>query len=377
MRRRRARASFVPSAAEARDHAAVMLARVKAEARDLPGVYEMRSADGEIIYVGKSKKLRTRLLSYFRAQYPADKGARILREAAEIQWEYVPSEFASLLEELTRIKRYRPRHNVAGKRDARHFAFIRVARGAAESFRVVRGAGQDEGGVFFGPFRGAIQLTEALRELNDALGLRDCALDMPMHFADQPELFHAPRTPGCIRHEIGKCLGPCVAAVRRDEYAERFALARRFLEGASDAPLEGLRAAMEEASEQLAYERAASLRDKITRLESLRAQFARLRFAVESLSFVYTPAAAHGDAVSYVIRRGRVRARLALPSTTAARRALDGAVAAVAQVPERLDGTVPSHEIDELLLVTSWFTRFPKEFERTAPLPHAGLPSEA
>lgn len=350
-----------------------MLARVKAEARDLPGVYEMRSADGEIIYVGKSKKLRTRLLSYFRAQYPADKGARILREAAEIQWEYVPSEFASLLEELTRIKRYRPRHNVAGKRDARHFAFIRVARGAAESFRVVRGAGQDEGGIFFGPFRGAIQLTEALRELNDALGLRDCALDMPMHFADQPELFHAPRTPGCIRHEIGKCLGPCVAAVRRDEYAAHFALARRFLEGASDVPLEGLRAAMEEASEQLAYERAASLRDKINRLESLRAQFARLRFAVESLSFVYTPAAAHGDAVSYVIRRGRVRAQLAPPSTAAARRALDGAVAAVAQVAERLDGTVPSHEIDELLLVTSWFTRFPKEFERTAPLPTADL----
>src|SRR3989304_262998 len=183
----------------------------------------MRSADGEIIYVGKSKKLRPRLLSYFRAVYPADKGARILREAAEIQWEYVPSEFASLLEELQRIKRYRPRHNVAGKRDARHFAFIRVARGAAESFRVVRGAGSEEGGVFFGPFHGAVQLTEALRELNDALGLVDCALDQPMHFADQADLFHAPHTPGCIRHEIGKCLGPCVAAGRRDEYAARVA----------------------------------------------------------------------------------------------------------------------------------------------------------
>ncbi|MBI2408530.1 MAG: UvrB/UvrC motif-containing protein, partial [Gemmatimonadetes bacterium] len=271
-------------------------------------------------------------------------------------------------EELKRIKRYRPRHNVAGKRDARHFAFIRVAHGAAESFRVARGAGHDEGGVFFGPFRGAIQLTEALRELNDALGLRDCALDQPMHFADQADLFPAPRTPGCIRHEIGKCLGPCVAAVRRDEYAARFALARAFLEGANDVPVAALRGAMEAASDQLEFERAAALRDKITRLESLRAQFARLRFAVESLSFVYTPTALHGGEVSYVIRRGRVRAVLPAPRSADERRTFDAKVAGIFAPVESSDGTVPAHEIDELLLVTSWFTRFQKEFERTTAL---------
>ena len=377
MRRRRERPSFMPTAAEAGARAAEMLSRVKGEARELPGVYEMRSADGEIIYVGKSKKLRTRLLSYFRAVYPTDKGARILREAAEIQWEYVPTEFASLLEELTRIKRYRPRHNVAGKRDARHFAFIRVARGAAESFRVVRGAGSDEGGTFFGPFHGALQLTEALRELNDALGLRDCALDFPMHYADQPEMFAMPRTPGCIRHEIGKCLGPCAGAVRRDDYAARFALARAFLEGANDVPVASLRSSMEEASGQLEFERAATLRDKITRLESLRTQFARLRFAVESLSFVYTPPAVHGDDVSYVIRRGRVRAMLPVPRTADQRRAFDAKVASIVAPVERTDGTVPSHEIDELLLVTSWFTRFPKEMERTSALAPSAVPRTA
>ncbi|MEK7240359.1 MAG: UvrB/UvrC motif-containing protein [Gemmatimonadota bacterium] len=367
MSRRRARPSFMPSEADAHARAAEMLGRVKASARDLPGVYEMRSANGEIIYVGKSKKLRSRLLSYFRAEYPADKGARIIREASELQWDYVPTEFASLLEELKRIKRYRPRLNVAGKRDARHFAFIRVARGAADSFRVVRGPGSDDGGVFFGPFHGAVQLGEALRELNDALGLRDCALDQPMQFADQPDLFATgPRTPGCIRYEIGKCLGPCVAAVRRDEYAGRFALAQAFLEGANDVPVAALKRAMDEASGRLEFERAASLRDKIERLESLRAQFARLRFAVESLSFVYTPCAIHGDDVSYVIRRGRVRAIEPAPRTAEQRRAFDSRVAAIFAPMERVDGTVPSHEIDELLLVSSWFTRFPAEFERTS-----------
>jgi len=367
VRRKKQRPSFSPTAAEAETRAAEMLARVKAEARDLPGVYEMRSADGEIIYVGKSKRLRTRLLSYFRAAYPAEKGARILREAASLQWEYVPTEFASLLEELTRIKRYRPRLNVAGKRDGRHFAFIRVARGKADSFRVVRGPGNDEGGVFFGPFHGAVQLAESLRELNDALGLRDCALDHPMYFADQRDLFSmAPRTPGCIRYEIGKCLGPCVAAVRRDEYAERFALAQAFLEGANDVPVAALKRAMDEASARLEFERAASLRDKVERLESLRAQFARLRFAVESLSFVYTPLAVHGDDVSYVIRRGRVRAVEPAPRTAEQRRAFDARVSRIFAPMERTDGTVPSHEIDELLLVSSWFTRFPEEFERTS-----------
>jgi excinuclease ABC subunit C len=369
MSRRKQRPYFSPTAAEALARATEMLGRVKAEARDLPGVYEMRSADGEIIYVGKSKRLRTRLLSYFRAEYPVHKGARILREAAELQWEYVPTEFASLLEELKRIKRFRPRLNVAGKRDARHFAFIRVARGAADSFRVVRGPGNDDGGVYFGPFHGAVQLEEALRELNDALGLRDCALDTPMHFADQPDLFSMPpRTPGCIRHEIGKCLGPCVAAVRRDEYAQRFALAQAFLEGANDVPVTALKRAMEEASARLEFERAAALRDKIERLESLRAQFARLRFAVESLSFVYTPCAVHGDDVSYVIRRGRVRAVLPAPRTAEQRRALDARATEIFAPVERTDGTIPSHEIDELLLVSSWFTRFPGEFEHTSAL---------
>ncbi len=358
---------FLPSAADAAARAVEMLGHVKLHARDLPGVYEMRSADGEIIYVGKSKKLRTRLLSYFRAAYPAHKGARILREAAEIQWEYVPTEFASLLEELRRIKRYRPRLNVAGKRDARHMAFIRVARGAAASFRVVRDSGQDDGGIFYGPFHGAVQLEEALRELNDALGLRDCALDFTMHFPDQQSLFaEPPRTPGCIRHEIGKCLGPCAGAVRSDEYHARFRLAQAFLEGANDVPVAALKRAMDEAAERLEFERAASLRDKIERLESLRAQFARLRFAVESLSFVYTPLAVEGHDVSYVIRRGRVRGAFPAPRSAAERRALDEQVTEIFAPVEPTSGTVPAHEIDELLLVSSWFTRFPKELERTS-----------
>ena len=135
-----------------------MLALVKDTARELPGVYRMTSADGEVIYVGKSKSLRTRLLSYFRAQFPRDKGSRILREAATLEWEVLPNEFAALLRELRLIKQLRPRYNVSMKRDARHHAFVRVSRGPAPKFHVVRAAGTDETGIYYGPFRGAVQL---------------------------------------------------------------------------------------------------------------------------------------------------------------------------------------------------------------------------
>ena len=344
-----------------------MLALVKDTARDLPGVYRMTSADGEVIYVGKSKALRTRLLSYFRAQFPKDKGARILREAATLEWEILPNEFSALHRELRLIKQLRPRYNVAMKRDARYHAFVRVSRGPAPRFHVVRGAGTDETGTYYGPFRGALQLEEALRELNDVLGLRDCKLDQPMHFADQPDLLPLPsRTPGCIRHEIGKCLGPCVGAVREDEYLARFRAAKEFLEGAHDAPLAPLRAQMEASSDALDFERAAVMRDKIKRLESLREQFARIRFALESLSFTYdVKGEKPEDARTYLIRRGRVRDEVPTPRTAAERRALDQRVAEVLSRTERSNATVPGHEVDEVLLVAAWFRKHPKELKKT------------
>ena len=210
-----------------------MRAHVRANAADRPGVYRMLSADGEIVYVGKSKQVRSRLLSYFRCEYPEEKGARILREARSIDWEYCPSEFAALVTELRLIKRLRPRYNVMMKSDARHYAFIKISAPPAPKLVVVRTAtGTDHTETYYGPFHGARQLEEATRELSDALGLRDCAKDVPMRFSDQGELFGAPqRTPGCIRFEIGKCLGPCIGGTSIAQYDERVRLARRQLAG--------------------------------------------------------------------------------------------------------------------------------------------------
>lgn len=343
-----------------------MRGEVRAQARDRPGVYRMLSADGEIVYVGKSKRLRTRLLSYFRCSFPEDKGARIVREADRIEWDYHPSEFAALLEELRLIKRYRPRLNVAMKRDARHFAFIKLTRGPAAKLLVVRGAGADDAQIYYGPFHGAQRVGEAVRELNDALGLRDCRIDQPMHFADQPELFHIyPRTPGCIRYEIKKCLGPCVGGCNTSQYQQRVGLVRDFLDGADDGPMHALRTEMEAASDRMEFERAAVLRDKLQSLEHLRAEFIRFRFAVETLSFVYTVPGFEGDDRIYLIRRGRVRGEYTTPRSESERVRLLGMVEDVFNPVERDTAQVPAHEIDELLLLSSWFRRFPGELGRS------------
>ncbi|MFL5579735.1 MAG: GIY-YIG nuclease family protein [Gemmatimonadaceae bacterium] len=351
------------------EQVAVMRAAVKADAADRPGVYRMLSADGEIVYVGKSKRVRSRLLSYFRCAYPEDKGARILREAVQIEWDYTPSEFAALLLELRLIKRFRPRFNVAMKRDARHYAFIKLTRGPAPRLMVVRGAGSDDGGTYYGPFNGARNLQEAARELSDALGLRDCALDAKrMVFSDQQELFQlTPRTPGCIRVEVRKCLGPCVAACSARDYEERVSLARAFLDGADDGPMEALRRQMVDASESLQFERAASFRDKLHRLEVLREQFGRLRYAVEQLSFVYTPPGAGGEERVYLVRRGCVRAEQPAPRTPRERVELRRLVQEVFTGTDRPSAQVPTHEIDEVLLLSSWFRRFPDELGHTTP----------
>lgn len=344
---------------------AVMRSAVKDGAADRPGIYRMLSGEGEILYVGKSKSVRSRLLSYFRCAYPEEKGARILRSAEKIEWDYTPSEFAALLQELRLIKRFRPRYNVAMKRDGRNYSFIKLTKGAAPKLLVVRGPNGEDADIYYGPFVGAQRVGEALRELNDALMLRDCRTDLKMFFSDQTELFQLARTPGCIRHEISKCLGPCVGGCSAAQYDERVALARAFLDGSDDGPINMLRGEMERSSAELKFERAAAYRDKLERLEALRAQFGRLRFAVENLSFVYTVPGHEGEDKVYVIRRGVVRAELAKPKSSKDRRTMKQLVEDIFSQPAAPAAQVPTHEIDELLLLSSWFRRFPKEMKRT------------
>ena len=179
-----------------------MLALVKDTARDVPGVYRMTAVDGEVIYVGKSKTLRTRLLSYFRAQFPRDKGARILREAATLEWEPLPNEFSALLRELRLIKQLRPRYNVLGVPGLQRHHYICVGKSPAPYVHVTTTPSNKEQGVY-GPFVKWGKSDDAARRLNDLFKLRDCPQTVPLSFAEQGELFDPDRGAKCLRFELG------------------------------------------------------------------------------------------------------------------------------------------------------------------------------
>jgi excinuclease ABC subunit C len=122
---------------------------------------------------------------------------------------------------------------------------------------------------------------------------------------------------------------------------------------------------MEALSLAQSYERAALYRDKMRRLERLRDQFGKMRFALEALSFVYPVAGFGGDDRVYLVRRGTVRAERPVPRSTPERFDLQRLVDEVFQAGEPAKGPVRLHEIDEILLLSSWFRRFPEELGRT------------
>ena len=226
-----------------------MLAHVKANAENRPAVYRMIAADGEVVYIGKSKQLRSRLLSYFRARYPDDKAARILYAAHDIQWDYVPSEFAAYLGELRQIRRFRPRFNFALNR-TRRAVFVKISKGAAPRITCGTSIGADDASAY-GPFRSLGRTAEAVRTLNDLLGIRDCAASMPIVFAGQGDLFDAIRRAACMRHEFGYCSGPCAGFVAQWDYRQRVETAMAFLEGRTIQPIDRVVAAMQSAAERV------------------------------------------------------------------------------------------------------------------------------
>jgi excinuclease ABC subunit C len=337
---------------------------VRAAALNRPGVYRMLAETGVVIYVGKSKRVRTRLLGYFRAR-SEEKAWRIIREAQAVEWEYVPSEFASLLRELELIKRYRPPYNVRQKRDGL-YSFLKLSTGGAPKLNVVRRI-NDEPGTYFGPFRGGQRIVEAVRELNDVLQLRDCRAGVPIHYSDQADLFGSELTPLCVRYELRRCLAPCAGRCSETEYLRRIEQAHRFLGGDAHGPIDQLTGRMEDAAERLEFEHAARLRDRIGRLEDLRAEFLRLRAALGGLTFLYCVPGFDGDHRVYAIRSGSIRAVDSAPRTARQRRRLIDRLGVHLRQPESQRESTSRERVEQILLVAHWFRTRPDQLERTYP----------
>ena len=340
--------------------------RVRARAENRPAVYRMLDADGRILYVGKAKRLRTRLMTYFRAAYPDDKAARILYAAHDIAWEYTPSEFSAYLGELRQIRQYRPAFNHRGNL-TRRAVFIKVSRGPAP--RVYAGDTVTRDDLrCYGPFRSLARTGEAVRTLNDLLGLRDCSTTMPIVFSGQGDLFGSTRQAACMRHEFGFCSGPCAGFVAEREYASKLETAIAFLEGRTIQPIDRVVSAMQEASTADRFELAARWREKFEHLEWLLAATSRARTAVDLLTFVYRDPGTYGDDRVYLVRQGVVRATFADPTTPIEGEAFRAVVAAELARQEPGPGRLPLESVDEILLLMAWFRAHPDALRRTTPL---------
>jgi excinuclease ABC subunit C len=343
-----------------------LVERVRADAENRPGVYRFAGSRGEVLYVGKSVRIRSRLLSYFRPDVPP-KVSELLRVSAAIHWDYVPNEFEAVLRELKQIRAFRPTFN-RHHRIERRFAWIRVTSEPAS--RLVAARRRSTGGeTVFGPFPAPRGLPALLRELAVATGVRDCAAGTRMFFADQVDLFGSARVPSCARADLGTCPAPCAERCTRAEYDEGVVRAIRFLNGDDDSLLLALNWRMDEEASRHEFERAALYRDRVARFQGLRDEIVLFRQALANLSFVYrVPSTPPGDEHAYVIHRGRVVWSFSLspsPPTQLAER-LERALS------EASSEAVDDSAREEAFLVARWFRLKPEELERTVPFDRVG-----
>jgi excinuclease ABC subunit C len=216
-----------------------------------PGVYRMYDATGTVIYVGKAKDLKKRLVSYFRQQVGSRKTEALVKNIAQIDVTVTHTETEALLLEHNYIKLYQPRYNVL-LRDDKSYPLIFLSADSHPRLAVHRGAKHAKG-EYFGPFPNSYAVRETLALLQKLFPIRQCENSV-----------YRNRSRPCLQYQIGRCLGPCVAGlVSEEEYQQQVDYVRLFLSGKDQQVLHQLIERMEHASKALNFEDAARIRDQI------------------------------------------------------------------------------------------------------------------
>lgn len=232
------------------------LLRRTAEAPDAPGVYLMRDADGQIIYVGKAKSLRKRLASYLRDPDRHDPKTRVLvRKIADFETILSGTEADALMLESNLIKRHRPRYNVILKDDKRYPCLRLDRKQPFPTLEVVRKIRSD-GALYFGPFTSPGSMNQTLRFIHKTFKLRKCRHRI-LRKRERP----------CLNCQMDGCLGPCCGQASPAEYEEVVREVILFLKGRTPELIRKVRDDMNAAAEAEDFEGAARLRDKMFALE--------------------------------------------------------------------------------------------------------------
>ena len=223
-----------------------------------PGVYLMKDTEGAIIYVGKASILRNRVRSYFGPpEQLSAKTERMVDRVHDIEYFVTNSEQEALILELNLIKRYRPHYNVRLK-DDKTFPFLKITLNEDWPRIYFTRRVAEDGGRYFGPFASARSVRETLKILRRIFPFRTCT--RPITGADAR---------ACLEYHMNQCVGPCIGAVSREEYAKVIKQVILFLEGKREAVLKQLKGRMETAANALDFERAVVLRDQIQAIEQV------------------------------------------------------------------------------------------------------------
>lgn len=222
-----------------------------------PGVYQMLDAQGKILYVGKAKDLKKRITSYFRSTTKDTKTTALVKQIKNIDFTVTTTENEAVLLECNLIKTHKPYYNVL-LRDDKSYPYILIsAQDEFPRIDIYRGA-RKKNGLYFGPYPSSLAVRETISLLQKIFRIRTCV-----------NSYFATRSRPCLLYQIGRCSGPCVHLVSKEEYAHNIELAILFLEGKSHLVVEELQRRMEQASGVQQYELAAEYRDQIHRLRQI------------------------------------------------------------------------------------------------------------
>ncbi|TJV42940.1 MAG: excinuclease ABC subunit UvrC [Mesorhizobium sp.] len=219
-----------------------------------PGVYRMMNAAGDVLYVGKARSLKKRVTNYAQGRFHTNRIGRMVRETSTMEFVVTRTEIEALLLEANLIKRLRPRFNVL-MRDDKSFPYILLTGDHVSPGIYKHRGARSRKGDYFGPFASAGAVGRTINSLQRAFLLRSCT-----------NSFYENRTRPCLLYQIKRCAGPCTGEISHEGYAELVEEAKDFLSGRSQKVKTEISAAMQQASEDLDFERAAIYRDRLAAL---------------------------------------------------------------------------------------------------------------
>lgn len=226
----------------------------------LPGVYIMKNADGEMIYIGKAKALKNRVSQYFGSQnrHPI-KVRKMVENVDRFDYIVTGSEFEALVLECSLIKQHSPKYNILLK-DDKGYSYIRISEGEYRKISAVFNK-KDDGSEYIGPYLSSYSVRQSVDAANKIFKLPQCNKVFPRDFG---------KSRPCLNYYISQCCGLCTGKIKKSDYDEAVDGAIAFLKGDSRDIIADLRVKMEKAAEELDFEQAAKLRDRINSIERIK-----------------------------------------------------------------------------------------------------------